>query len=196
MIHDTSGAEMKLLVTSFQVKKISAFEGTFSLGNEEDTATPEPLQELLALLDGFSIEAKGPEVVQPLGVFGFGFSMFFIWFSYFALKMIEDVWLRNRDCTDLKHEVAEESAQKLSNDLGSAMMQPVSQSFCASGRCLKALPTIRLRPKPYVESWRNTSPTSGPSLLPLTRSDWAAKFSTAKFKTNRDWKKNTKKLYA
>ena len=50
-----------------QVKKISPFEGVFSLGEDVEAVAAEPLQELLALLDGFCIEAKGPEVVQSLG---------------------------------------------------------------------------------------------------------------------------------
>ena len=51
-----------------QVKKISPFEGVFSLGEDLEAVAAEPLQELLALLDGFCIEAKGPEVVQRLGL--------------------------------------------------------------------------------------------------------------------------------
>eukprot|EP00435_Cladocopium_sp_Y103_P001897 s859_g1.t1 len=46
-----------------KVKKISPFEGVFSLGEDLEAVAAEPLQELLALLDGFCIEAKGPEVV-------------------------------------------------------------------------------------------------------------------------------------
>ena len=49
------------------MKKISPFEGVFSLGEDLEAVAAEPLQELLALLDGFCIEAKGPEVVQSLG---------------------------------------------------------------------------------------------------------------------------------
>eukprot|EP00438_Fugacium_kawagutii_P004903 Skav229216 [mRNA] locus=scaffold2439:123806:138301:+ [translate_table: standard] len=49
-----------------KVKKISPFEGEFTLGATEEEPV-EPLQDLLALLDGFCIESKAPEVVQPLG---------------------------------------------------------------------------------------------------------------------------------
>ena len=50
-----------------QVKKILPFEGVFTLGEDLEAVAAEPLQDLLALLDGFCIEAKGPEVVQSLG---------------------------------------------------------------------------------------------------------------------------------
>ena len=49
------------------MKKISPFEGVFSLGEDLEAVAAEPLQEVLSLLDGFCIEAKGPEVVQRLG---------------------------------------------------------------------------------------------------------------------------------
>eukprot|EP00438_Fugacium_kawagutii_P004907 Skav229220 [mRNA] locus=scaffold2439:167262:171967:+ [translate_table: standard] len=49
-----------------KVKKISPFEGQFTLGATEEEPV-EPMQDLLALLDGFCIESKGPEVVQPPG---------------------------------------------------------------------------------------------------------------------------------
>eukprot|EP00438_Fugacium_kawagutii_P012883 Skav227072 [mRNA] locus=scaffold4434:1758:15971:+ [translate_table: standard] len=48
-----------------KVKKISPFEGQFTLGATEEEPV-EPLQDLLALLDGFCIESKGPEVVQKM----------------------------------------------------------------------------------------------------------------------------------
>ena len=50
-----------------QVKKILPFEGVFTLGEDLEAVAAEPLQDLLALLDGFCIQAKGPEVVQSLG---------------------------------------------------------------------------------------------------------------------------------
>ena len=57
-----------------QVKKILPFEGVFTLGADLEAVAAEPLQELLALLDGFCIEAKGPEVVQRLGFTATGLS--------------------------------------------------------------------------------------------------------------------------
>ena len=47
------------------MKKILPFEGDFSIGSTEPEAEP-PRDELLALLDGYCTESKGPQLVQKL----------------------------------------------------------------------------------------------------------------------------------
>jgi len=49
-----------------KVKKILPFEGPFTLGVAIEEEQVVPRDEVLALLDGFCIESKGPEVVQKM----------------------------------------------------------------------------------------------------------------------------------